>query len=452
MKHSPATNSRLAKGRRLFFISMLFSGVFLAAPTLVQAHQTPNTIVLLDVSPGRVAMELQLPLTELELAFGQPLSTLPDTSVERLNPQIKEYLLAHIHAFVTRENPWLVNIAGMELTKGEQAASGPPYRELVVHLVVQPPVGVSTRKFLLDYDVIMHQVINHTAFVAIRNDWETGKAGGDPATAGVIQWNLQDNVIYPLEINLQPGNWSKGFKGMVSMGMAHIAEGTDHLLFLLALLLPAPLLVGSKRWAAYGGVRYSAVRLLKVVTAFTIGHSITLLLGSLGWVRIPGQPVEILIAFSILLSAIHALRPLFPGKEMYVAAGFGLIHGMAFAAALARLDLTAGPMALSIFGFNAGIELMQLLVIACTMPWLIILSRTRVYTYVRTTGAAFAGVAAAAWIWQRSTGKTNQVTALVDLAAAHATWLVAALAVLALSSFLWHKTPRKHIYVGLRKV
>jgi uncharacterized protein (TIGR03437 family) len=94
-----------------------------------------------------------------------------------------------------------------------------------------------------------------------------------------------------------------------------------------------------------------------------------------------------LIAFSILVSAVHALRPLFPGKEIYVAAGFGLVHGLAFATVLSCLQLNAGPMALSILGFNLGIELMQLFVIAVTMPWLVLLSLTPLYPRVRVVCA-----------------------------------------------------------------
>ena len=94
--------------------------------------------------------------------------------------------------------------------------------------------------------------------------------------------------------------------------MRHIAEGTDHLLFLLALLLPAPLIVIGSRWAGFAEVRSSLLQILKIVTAFTIGHSITLMLAASGLVRLPSRPIEVLIAFSILISAIHALRPIFP--------------------------------------------------------------------------------------------------------------------------------------------
>jgi hypothetical protein len=101
-----------------------------------------------------------------------------------------------------------------------------------------------------------------------------------------------------------------------------------------------------------------------------------------------------LIACSILVTAIHAIRPIFPGREAQVAAGFGLVHGLAFASVLADLKLTAAPIALSILGFHLGIELMQLFVIVLTAPWLILLSLTPAHRWVRTGGALLAAIAA----------------------------------------------------------
>ena len=305
--------------------------------------------------------------------------------------------------------------------------------------------GETTRKFYLDYDVIIHQVMNHAALVSIRNDWEQGKADADPAKVGVIHLNTKDNVIYPLEINLEKGTWWKGFKSMVSLGMQHIKEGTDHLLFLLVLLLPATLLIYGKKWGGFGGTKYSIIRLLKIVTAFTIGHSITLLVGALGWVKLPVQPVEILIALSIFISALHAIRPLFYGKEMYVAAGFGMVHGLAFASVLANLHLGAGPMALSILGFNIGIELMQLIVVVLIIPWLILLSPTPAYKMVRVGGAITAATAALAWIAERITGVPNVATTFIQNNIKYAIWGIAILALLAIINYAWHVN-KKRIY------
>lgn len=285
----------------------------------------------------------------------------------------------------------------------------------------------------------MHQVVTHVVLVSVRRDWEAGRvAAAAPTEVGVIRLDVVNNVIPPLEVNqgVATGGWWAGFQGMVGLGMRHIAEGTDHLLFLLVLLLPAPLLLTkARRWGRFGGVRYSVGRLLWIVTAFTLGHSLTLLLGALGWVRLPGQPVEVLIAVSILVSAVHAWRPLFPGREAYVAAGFGLVHGLAFAGTLAGLHLSAGPLALSIFGFNLGIELMQLLVIALTVPWLLLLSQTPAYPAVRVVGAGCAAVAALAWVMERTVLQTTPFSAGITRLTTLAPWLLAALAAGALFSY-----------------
>lgn len=243
---------------------------------------------------------------------------------------------------------------------------------------------------------------------------------------------MRSNQVLPLLVNLETGSVWTGFRAMVRLGSQHIAEGTDHLLFLLV-LLPAPLLLTKGRhWGQFGGVRYSLRRLLVIVTAFTLGHSLTLLLGALGWVRLPSQPVEVLIVVSILVSAVHAWRPLFPGREAWVAAGFGLVHGLAFASTLVNLHLNAGPMALSILGFNLGIELMQLFVIGLTIPWLLLLSRTPAYEAVRRTGAALAALAATGWLVERLTGQGNGLSQGATLVAAYAPYALALLAGLAL--------------------
>jgi HupE / UreJ protein len=220
---------------------------------------------------------------------------------------------------------------------------------------------------------------------------------------------------------------SVGFVSIFRLGMRHIAEGADHLLFLLTLLLPAPLMVSGSRWAGFAGVRYSLSQILKVVTAFTVGHSLTLALAALGVVRVPSRPIEVLIAVSILFSAVHALRPLFPGREAAIASFFGLIHGLAFAATLEQLGLSRWQRVTGILGFNLGIETMQLIVVAATMPSLVLLSRTSTYTVFRTGGAIFAAVASAGWILERLLQFHNAANILVESVAHHAVWIAVGL-------------------------
>ena len=204
------------------------------------------------------------------------------------------------------------------------------------------------------------------------------------------------------------------------LGIRHIAEGTDHLLFLLTLLLPAPLLAAHGRWGGPVSVRRSLVRVLSIVTAFTIGHSITLTLAALGTVRVPGRPVELLIAVSIFISAMHALRPLVPGREVWIAGFFGLIHGLAFAATLDRLGLGRWERVGGILAFNVGIEAMQMIVVLALLPSLLLLSRTRAYTPFRVMGALFAGIASLGWMVERGFGLHTPVDQVVNAFAHHA--------------------------------
>ena len=409
----------------------------------VAAHPMPNTIILLDVRSDKVTAELQLPLNELELAFGHDVNRNSNNLVGRLGPQITAYLLKHIKVFAPGGEYWTVAIDDMQVQPVQESASG-PYKELTVHLSLVPPANASTRQFNLNYDAIIHQVVSHYALVSVRQDWDNGSNPEHPYEMGVIGLDVKTNTIPPLAVNIQEGGLWRGFTSMVNLGVEHIQEGTDHLLFLLTLLLPAPLLVNRKRWAEAGTTRYSLVRIFKIVTAFTIGHSITLLLGATGITDFPGRPIEVLIAVSIFISAIHAIKPIFPGREMFIAAGFGLIHGMAFATTLVDLNLDAGRMALSIFGFNLGIELMQLLVVAVTIPWLIILSRSlTIYNYVRIICAILAGIAAIGWIMERITSKPNLISAFVLNTADYAKWLVVLLAVLAFLSLIKGKLNKK---------
>jgi hypothetical protein len=433
-------NSRAILYGRLFFLFLIF---ILADIPRLAAHPMPNTIILLDIKSDKVNAEIQLPLNELELAFGHDVNRNSDSLLKRLGPQLKAYLLQHIKVYAPNGKLWDVIIDDMVVQPVQESASG-PYKELTVHVSLVPPAKANTRQFNLYYDAIIHQVVSHFALVSVRQDWDNGLNPEHPYEVGVIGLDVKSNTIPPLTVNIQEGGLWRGFTSMVNLGVEHIAAGTDHLLFLLTLLLPAPLLVNRKRWAEAGSNRYSLIRIIKIVTAFTIGHSITLLLGATGITDFPAQPIEILIAVSIFISAIHAIKPIFPGREMFIAAGFGLIHGMAFATTLVNLNLDAGRMALSIFGFNLGIELMQLFVVAVTIPWLIILSRSiAIYNYVRIIGAILAGIAAVGWIIERVTSKPNLISTFVVNTADYAKWIIVLLAVLAFLSIVKNQLDKK---------
>jgi hydrogenase/urease accessory protein HupE len=149
------------------------------------------------------------------------------------------------------------------------------------------------------------------------------------------------------------------------MGTVHILEGVDHLLFVLALML---IVTGFKP-------------LLKAVTAFTVAHSITLALATLGVVHIPSAPTEALIALSILFLAveiIHSRQGKISLTEQYpwvVAFVFGLFHGLGFAGALSEIGLPQQEIPLALLMFNVGVETGQLLFIAAVLALFAVLKR-----------------------------------------------------------------------------
>ncbi len=372
-------------------VSMALVGCLYARVS--SAHIMPQTAVMLDFHRDGVSAQLIMPLQDLGYAFKKPLVAEQDQLIPKYGPALKDYILSHVHPTAPDGRPWHVEVNDMSVKPGEQTP------DLTVHLWMQPPPGAPLRKFTFNYDVIVHEVVSHKAFVFVRNDWNAARFHSInevppyPEAIGLIRY-----LVYSVPIDRTQGSFWHGFGVVMTLGMSHIAGGLDHLLFLLVLLLPAPLLAVGSHWEGFRGMKPSFVQLFKIVTAFTLGHSLTLLIGGIGWLRLPARPVEILIAVSILVSAVHAIRPWFAGWEPWVAGGFGLVHGLAFASSIAEFGFSPWHMAMTILGFNLGIELMQLAIVVALVPVLILLSQERVYTPVRVTVAALAAVAAVVWL------------------------------------------------------
>lgn len=400
------------------------------------AHPMPHSLLLLDVKQDGIAAKLSLPLKEFQLVFPQEdIDSNWRTLLQRKGPWLDAYLLKHLSIKDSTGKLWTITIEHKSVSENEQPLSG-KYHELTYTLWLEAPTNSTSRHFTMHYDVIMHQLVTHKLFIRLNSDWYGGLTSKDSVDAdlGVLMVNTGDGKIPPVIINLDEGSTWKGFKSMVALGIEHIAEGTDHLLFLFVLLLPATLIPENKRWKTFGGSKYSLFRLLKIVTAFTIGHSVSLLLGAMKILTLPSQPVEIAIAITIFITAIHALRPVFPGKETWVAISFGLIHGLAFSGVLSEMNLDGSRLAWSILGFNLGIEAMQLFVIVCTVPWLIILSKNHFYKGIRITGALFAMIASWGWMIERITLKPNPVTIWTEKLPSYYQYILLLLVIIAIIS------------------
>lgn len=158
------------------------------------------------------------------------------------------------------------------------------------------------------------------------------------------------------------------FGQFLLQGVWHIWIGFDHILFLLSLLLPVVLVRRAGAWQGVDRFRDALREVLWVVTAFTAAHSITLSLAALRVVELPSRWVESAIALSVVLAAANNLRPVVGERRWMVAFGFGLIHGFGFASVLAELGLPQQTLVLSLVGFNLGVELGQLAIVAVFCP------------------------------------------------------------------------------------
>ncbi len=394
-------------GQLLLLLGFIWMGL---CPLPLAAHPMPNSLLQLKVGSKQIHADLQIPLSELMAAWGLQDEAESISFLERYEPSLRQYLRQHFRPKTLQGQKWRVQVGDIDLLKTQNPING-AYSEIHAELELIPPKGADLRHFKLYYDVVVHQVVTHTIMVSTSQNLAKGKT---ERQLGTIQLDIPSGKILPLEVQLEKADTWASFSRMFQLGKEHIAAGTDHLLFLLAMLLPAPLLHSGRRWGAYGGLRYSLVRLLKVVSAFTLGHSLTLLIATLRWLNLPVQPIEILIAFSILVSAIHAFRPVFAGKELWIALIFGLIHGLAFAETLQQLDLDTPQLLLSLLGFNLGIEWMQLGIIGLCLPALLLLSQCAVYPLFRTLFAALVAIAAFAWMLERIAGQANFLTSAIS--------------------------------------
>jgi hypothetical protein len=185
-------------------------------------------------------------------------------------------------------------------------------------------------------------------------------------------------------------------------GVWHIWIGFDHILFILSLLLPSVFVLRQRQWLAAERFRDTFWDVFKVVTSFTIAHSITLSLAALSLISLPSRLVESVIALSVVLAALNNLKPVVAERRWAVAFAFGLIHGFGFASVLADLGLPQGALLLALVGFNLGVEAGQFAIVCAFLPVAFALRGTRFYRQVVFAGgSALIALLALVWLVER---------------------------------------------------
>ncbi len=200
-----------------------------------------------------------------------------------------------------------------------------------------------------------------------------------------------------------PSRW-RSFVDYFQAGIRHILSGIDHLLFLLSLLLPAVLKRNRGHWEPVVQVRPAFISIVKVVTAFTLAHSLTLTLAALNIVRLPSRLTESVIAASIIIAALNNIFPVVTESRARIAFAFGLLHGFGFASVLADMGLPQGARLISLLAFNFGIEAGQMAVVLTVMPIIYGLRSGAFYRRaVMPWGSAAIAALALVWLIQRAT-------------------------------------------------
>ena len=365
------------------------------------AHPMPNTEIAISVGAGSAVFDIAIPEPELRLALPPSWGRSGDLLAEPHRTALVDYFDAHVSVRTAAGATVPHVVQSLARWEAHDANVG-NYEELRVRILAPETAGFDPHRFSLHYDAVIHQVPNHFALVYLDRDFHTGRiADAKPVEVGVIRYDFRRDATPPFEVTLASGSVWRGLFAAVTLGFHHVLSGFDHLLFLASLLIVSPLRAVERRWSLFQGWRYTARRFLAISLAFTTGHSVSLLVGAFAWVHLPRTAVEIAIAVSVLLAAIHAIRPLFAGNEWKIAAGFGLVHGLAFSETLSGGGRDAMTRAFVVLGFNLGVEGAQLVAMACAVP-LLYASRWRGFHAVRIAAMGCVVVLALVWIAQRA--------------------------------------------------
>ncbi len=237
----------------------------------------------------------------------------------------------------------------------------------------------------------------HRSLVLVDHNAYRGLDFGNENTALVFGPHLQEaelNVADPPGILV----WKNFFK----QGLLHIWIGFDHMLFLFVLLLTAVLVQSGKVWEPAPRFADAFFNTVKIVTIFTVSHSITLALAVLGLVNVPIAPIEAIIALSIMVVALNNVFHFFKSHAWLVIFVFGLAHGLGFASALGDLQFRNVDLKKILIMFNVGVEAGQVFIIFLVLPVLFYLRKYRGYREVIMPALSwFAVVLSSYWLGSR---------------------------------------------------
>jgi HupE/UreJ protein len=351
-----------------------------------RAHEPSKSYLSLTLNSSRFTCQWDIPLRDLRSVMPPGLDKPNFTGREQIKAhyrQMAAYAFSHLQISLDG-NAAAPRLAGTDPVV-EELSDGEYLRlDFLLENVSRP------KTLQLSYKLFFETNSLHRGLVRIEADGKIQIAAFSPGHP-----TQEFQLVSPVA--------GGQFFAFLREGVWHIWTGYDHILFLLALLLPSVLQREAGQWRGVGAFGPACLNVLKIVTAFTGAHSLTLSLATLGIVKLPSRLTESAIAVSVALAAGNNLWPLVRERGWIVAFGFGLIHGFGFATALSDLGLVHGGLLAPLIGFNLGVEIGQLAIVAVFLPAAFALRRTWFYQDpLLRLGSALILVVATAWCAERA--------------------------------------------------
>ncbi|MGI9597370.1 MAG: HupE/UreJ family protein [Acidimicrobiales bacterium] len=398
----------------LALVAFTAFGLLLTGAAPADAHTTEDPYLYLFVSETELDGRVELSIADLEAVFGRSLGAddgAIKAELDRLAPDIERYTGAHL-SIGAEGGAWDLTFGDVELFRERDDLAF----AVVPYVVTVPTADGQTVPAELDiaFDPFFDEIDGRNGLLLINGGWTSG--GYDRDAESLITFS-DDNRSQAVDLGDRT-QW-ENFSSSITLGIDHIRTGPDHIMFVLALLLPS-VLVFTTRWEPVAGFVGALWRVLKIATFFTVAHSITFTLAGMGWLPLPPPKiVESIIALSIAAAALHNLRPILPNREWSLSFAFGLFHGMGFASLVADLEISRTSQLVSLVGRNVGIEIGQVVVILVAFPALYLLRRTSWYQPLLVIGSSILAVLSISWLIERvfetDIGTDAVVDALVGL-------------------------------------
>lgn len=384
-----------------------------ASAPAAAAHELGQSYIFVRVNPDSVVVRVEITVADVERALGfgwDPENVTVDQVRSRLD-SIRSYVGPRF-ALSSQGTPIPTHLAGVDVRYMQIA-------DYVVLTYLVEDVDDLPDEIDVLYSVLFDVSADHRNMLVVEHNWKTGTFNNESNVSLIFS---PRNPVQRLD--LASGSILQGFLSLVRLGVWHIWIGLDHILFLMALILPSVLVRDEGRWRPVDSFREALVNIVTIVTFFTIAHSVTLSIAALDVLRLSSRLVESVIAASIAAAAWANLVPQVRVREWTIAFAFGLFHGFGFASVLGGVGLGRDFMVLSLLGFNVGVELGQLAVVCVAFPLLFLLRRSRPYMWLLRFGSWFLIAVALLWMFERM---FDFNVPLRTLATAPLSWLLGAL-------------------------